>query len=105
LDEFRIWNVARNSNEIQTNFMRSLVGNEAGLLVYLRCNEGIGTQTADAAALGGNTTAFLSNGVTWATSTPSVGGLFVTMADSLLIAGESERDARAWFGEVPAQGN
>ena len=85
LDEFRIWNVARSSNEIQTNFMRSLTGNEPGLLLYLRCNEGSGTSTADAAALGGNTTAFLSNGVAWAASGASVGGLFVTMADSLLI--------------------
>lgn len=85
MDEFRIWNVARGSNEIATNFMRSLVGNEAGLLVYLRCNDGAGTGAVDSAPLGGNTVAFLSNGVAWAASGASVGGLFVTMADALLV--------------------
>jgi hypothetical protein len=48
-------------------------------------NEGAGGSTADSAALNGNTTGNLSNGVAWVSSTMPAGGLSVTMADSLLI--------------------
>ncbi len=105
LDEFRLWNVARSSNEIQTNFMRSLTGTEPGLLLYLRANEGSGTQTADAAALGGNTTAFFSNGVTWAASGAPVGGLFDTIRYTVTIQNNSTNTPTNVVLNVPATPN
>lgn len=39
LDEIRIWNRALPRSEIACNRFRSLEGNEAGLVLYFRCNE------------------------------------------------------------------
>lgn len=39
LDEFRIWNRALSRSELACNRFRSLEGNEAGLVLYFRCNE------------------------------------------------------------------
>lgn len=39
LDEIRIWNRALTRQEIACNRFRSLEGNEAGLILYFRCNE------------------------------------------------------------------
>ena len=47
LDEVRIWNVARSAGQIQSNFDRSLVGNEPGLVAYWRFDEGAGTAAFD----------------------------------------------------------
>jgi len=85
LDEFRVWNVARAPSEIRSNMFSVLSGAEPGLVVNYHFNEGMGLTTADSAALNGNTTGNLSNGVAWVTSSAPAGGLSVTMADSLLI--------------------
>ncbi len=47
IDEFRVWNLVRSSNELRNNMHQSLSGNESGLLLYLPMNEGIGNQTLD----------------------------------------------------------
>jgi hypothetical protein len=85
LDEFRVWNVARGAGEIRSNMFTVLSGAEPGLVVNYHFNEGTGGSTADSAALNGNTTGNLSNGVAWVTSSAPAAGLAVTMADSLLI--------------------
>lgn len=65
IDEFRIWNSARNAEEIQNSRFASLTGNEEGLVVYYKLNEGAGDTSNDSSpnALngtlgGGNTEAF-----------------------------------------------
>lgn len=45
LDEIRIWNIARTENEIRNNMGRQLAGDEEGLLVYYRLDEGSGDFT------------------------------------------------------------
>lgn len=66
-DEIRIWNVAKTQSQIQANLRRSLVGNEAGLIGYWRCDEGSGTNIADATGHGNSATLF--GGATWTNST------------------------------------
>ena len=41
--ELRIWNVARSAGQIFQNYRRLLVGNETGLILYNRFNQGIAT--------------------------------------------------------------
>ena len=47
MDEVRVWNVARTASEIQTNMYRTMTGNEPGLIIYYKCDEGIGTSIND----------------------------------------------------------
>jgi hypothetical protein len=66
-DEMRIWNVARTQGQIQASMHRSLIGNETGLLGYWRCDDGTGTNIADASGHGNSAT--LRGGSTWTNST------------------------------------
>lgn len=52
LAEFRIWNIALEQNQIQTNMHRPLTGSETGLLVYLPLNEGQGKVAQDRSKTG-----------------------------------------------------
>jgi len=45
IDEVRVWNIARSSQEIADNQTTSFTGNEAGLVAYLPMNEGMGSIT------------------------------------------------------------
>jgi hypothetical protein len=45
LDEIRLWNRALTQQEILCQRIRSLAGNESGLILYYRCNEPPNTQT------------------------------------------------------------
>jgi hypothetical protein len=47
IDDVRIWNVARTSQEIQDNLAIELNGNEPGLVAYFPMNEGDGDTIAD----------------------------------------------------------
>ncbi len=47
IDEIRIWNRARNANEIKADLNRRLVGNEDGLVAYWRFDEGAGNLVRD----------------------------------------------------------
>ncbi len=49
LSEFRIWNVARTTSEIQANTNRTLTGTEPGLVAYFPFREGWGTAVAGSA--------------------------------------------------------
>lgn len=52
LAEFRIWNIALEQNQIQTNMHRPLTGSENGLLVYLPLNERQGSLAQDQSKTG-----------------------------------------------------
>lgn len=67
IDEVRIWNMVRTQTEIQADMNHPLSGNEAGLMTYLRFDEGSGTSTADDGPL--DNTGTLTNGPVWITST------------------------------------
>jgi hypothetical protein len=41
LAEVRVWNVVRTENEISNNYSRGLIGNESGLVMYNRLDQGI----------------------------------------------------------------
>jgi len=45
IDEFRIWRRALPDQEIRCNRLKSLAGNENGLILYYRCNENPSAQT------------------------------------------------------------
>ncbi|MFT7231271.1 MAG: hypothetical protein ACI8TA_000477 [Cyclobacteriaceae bacterium] len=71
LDEFRIWDVARTSTEINNNMGNSLVGNESGLVVYYDFNDGPeSTSVTDRS--GGNDGTLVNFNVStdWVTNTP-----------------------------------
>lgn len=50
MDEIRIWNKARTATEIREDMMKSLKGNESGLLAYYRANETSGTTLRNSAS-------------------------------------------------------
>src|SRR6266571_3683056 len=52
LDEVRLWNVARTGAQIAASKDAELVGTEAGLMMYLKANEGTGSVLADASNQG-----------------------------------------------------
>src|SRR5437016_4869715 len=54
LDEVTVWNVALSQAQILNNKNRSLVGTEAGLVAYYRCDETSGATVGDSAPAGGN---------------------------------------------------
>jgi hypothetical protein len=66
IDEVRLWNVVRASNEVAAARFQRLNGNEPGLAGYWRLDEGSGRATADATA-NGNNGALMGNPV-WASS-------------------------------------
>jgi gliding motility-associated-like protein len=41
MDEVRIWNTARSSSDIASNYLNELVGNETGLVAYYDMNQGV----------------------------------------------------------------
>src|SRR5438105_10902245 len=67
LDELRIWNTVRTSNEIGQGISASLAGTEPGLVAYYRFDEGSGLVAAD--ATGHGNTGTLTNGTAWLLST------------------------------------
>lgn len=62
VDEIRIWERVLTGTEILCQKDRSLNGNEAGLLVYLRCNEGVGNIIQCCDATGNGHTGLLRSG-------------------------------------------
>ncbi len=54
IDEVRVWNVARAAAQIAASNSLELAGTEAGLAVYLKANEGTGSQLGDASGHGNN---------------------------------------------------
>src|SRR6185503_8434794 len=71
LNEFRVWNTVRSQAQIQASLSTSLVGNEAGLLLYYKLNSSSGTvATNSATATGAAYNGTLRNGAQWVSSTP-----------------------------------
>ena len=55
LDEFRVWNVARTAAEIQAKLGGPLIGDEAGLRLYYKFDEGSGNLATNSATATGST--------------------------------------------------
>ena len=55
IDELRIWNVARNTTEIQTSMNTSLTGSESGLIAYYQFEDGTGSSIVTDLTGNGNT--------------------------------------------------
>ena len=65
--ETRIWSIARSATDISTNYNNSaFTYPQAGLVSYLKMNEGTGTALSDLSGRNNNGT--LNSGVTWSTS-------------------------------------
>ncbi|MEF8723661.1 MAG: CARDB domain-containing protein [Candidatus Accumulibacter delftensis] len=52
MDDIRVWNVARSDAEILASMNAPLVGNAAGLVAYIKADEGVGNSAADATGHG-----------------------------------------------------
>jgi hypothetical protein len=46
IDEFRVWNVARNASQLMASYNHALVGDEAGLVLYLKFDDAPGATMA-----------------------------------------------------------
>ncbi len=62
LDEVRIWNVAFTQEQIQSNMLHRLTGDEPNLITYFRCDEGGGSLLTDSAAASPDPEGMLANG-------------------------------------------
>lgn len=69
-DEVRIWNIVRTDAEIFDNYKKSLTGNENGIVLYYKFNEGNGDVINDASPNQNNGTLF--NRPVWSTDGPSI---------------------------------
>jgi hypothetical protein len=98
IDEFRVWNVARSTADIQANAFRPLLGNEPGLTVYWRLDDCSGSVATDTTGHGYNGT--LYGNVTWSSpSTVPLGpGVTTLPATNLTLIGA------ALMGSVHPQG-
>lgn len=91
--EVRIWDVARTQAQISQNKDIPLLGNETGLKVYFRTNEGSGTTLNDAS--GNGKTGTLQNGPTWTTYGTPLSNLLVTEDITTVIPGFETLDVDA----------
>ena len=55
IDEFRVWNIARNAADLKSTMNKALTGTEPGLVGYFQFNEASGTTTADSVKSAGHT--------------------------------------------------
>ena len=108
LDEFRIWNVARDGTNILQDFNRRLQGNEPGLLVYYRMDEGASSVLLDATGRGRDGLLPGTNSPTWIPSTAPAGWPIVrtsevtdiVLGDVTLhgtLKGDASSDTRVWI--------
>ena len=94
MDEIRIWNTARTQEQIREHMMKTLAGNESGLIVYYRCDQTDGTTLYDITSNGNNGTLTNMEATDWVIST----------AFNTWLGGESNAWATAanWSNGVPA---
>jgi hypothetical protein len=52
MDEVRVWTIARSASDIASTMHRMLVGNEPGLVLYWRFEEGSGRVVSDSSPAG-----------------------------------------------------
>ena len=75
IDEVRIWNVVRTSQEIRENMHRTFDNAESGLVCYWQFNDGSGSSSlADVAGGKNGTLTNMDNTNAWVSSTIPVGG-------------------------------
>ena len=72
IDEFRVWNVVRTTDEIQQAMNRRLVGNEPGLIAYWRFDEGAGGTAVNSAGPQGSNDGLIQGGASWVGSTAPI---------------------------------
>ena len=75
IDELRIWDSARSTNQIFSNMSRQLTGGEAGLLALYRFDEAVGKTVFDASGRG--LSGDLVNGPLWAPSFANVASAWI----------------------------
>jgi hypothetical protein len=63
LGDFRIWNIARTQEEIQSDYWKQLTGSESGLVLYWKMDEGTGTNCNDSTS--GNHDGTIVGGGSW----------------------------------------
>lgn len=102
--DVRVWNVARAPADIASNYQQRLVGNEPGLLVYLKLDEPTGAATyADSSAAAGVTNATPSG-----TMAVEVSGCFDATGACCLPSGECvdapASDCDIWGGRYSGDG-
>jgi hypothetical protein len=94
VDEFRVWNVARTQTQIQDNMYRPLLGNETGLVHYLRMDDGAGVTATDSSPNAWNGT--LVNGAAFVVSTsplnPTVNAVVGQDTVITLVGWDGDRD-------------
>jgi hypothetical protein len=78
IDEFRLWNLARSTADLQATVNRPLAGNEPGLVAYYRFDECSGTLATDTTGHGYDAT--LMGAPAWTNSTVQYGPLVFTLA-------------------------
>lgn len=99
VDEVRIWNIARTDSEIASDAKSLLLGNEAGLVTYMRLDDGYATTATDATA-SGNSGALTGN-IVWVPSTiPGFAGSFPSVITGRV--GEVSRQYVTVAGQVNA---
>ncbi|WP_421893387.1 LamG-like jellyroll fold domain-containing protein [Marinoscillum sp.] len=79
VDEFRVWNLARSSGDISTNYTKCLTGSENGMEVYYQFEDGIGTSVTDLSPNARTGTLMNMTGSEWVTGyncTSAGGGIF-----------------------------
>ncbi len=67
LDELRIWDIALNATQVESNYNISLNGDETGLVAYWKFNEGTGSTLYDSTINSNNGSIY---GATWSTDSP-----------------------------------
>lgn len=77
IDEFRVWNIARSTADIQASALRPIAGNEPGLAFYWRFDDCAGTAAQDATGHGYDGTLYGS--VAWGPSLVSFGPFVMTL--------------------------
>ena len=73
IDEMRVWNDKRTSDEIKDNMFIALDGNESNLVAYYKMSDGSGNSLTDNST--NSNTGMLVNGPTWVTSNAPIGSI------------------------------
>ncbi|GEO03768.1 hypothetical protein AAE02nite_14320 [Adhaeribacter aerolatus] len=96
--EVRIWDVARTQAQIREYMHKPLGGNEPGLKIYYKFNEGTGTVLTDASSNGKNGT--IQDGATWGTESTPLTSITTAEDTEAVISGLQAADIDAGNGVV-----
>ena len=98
LDEVKIWNYVKTEEELARDYQRIIIGDETGLITYLRFDEGFGDVAYDRSKTGDifNKNDAEINGATWTSFTPSF--------EKLHSSGISDQHGNYVVGGIPYSG-